>query len=361
MKVLHIITTIERGGAENQLITLICEQIRMGNNVSVLFLKGLPELMPELESIGCNSLDSLANRSFVKQLLMARRIERNGFDIVHAHLPRSEIFAAANFPKSKLVASKHNAEAFFPNGPTLFSKFLARLVLLKFSRIICISSAVQKTLEELGELPRNSGKVSVVYYGFSSTHTMEPRTRHVPTMNQMSEITLGTVSRLAPQKDLPTMIEAIVLIRNFGYECNLHIFGEGPLRESLLKEISLLHLDKFVTLEGRTSEPQKVISSFDVFLLTSNYEGFGLVLLEAMQCETPIIAAKNSAIIEVLGNDYPWFFETGDSQNLAEVLKQMIETLDLQKIKSIYRERLINFSPVKMAHEVDQVYESLLS
>lgn len=359
-RILHIITTIERGGAENQLLILIREQIRLGNHVSVLYLKGKPELLPELESIGCNTLDIVANKNFIKQLLISCRIDRRKFDIVHAHLPRAEIFSALSFPKVVLVASKHNAEDFFPSAPKLISKWLAKIVLLKFSRIICISKAVLEALVNLEELPRDLRKVSVIYYGYSPEKFVESDMRLVPNLKTSEEIIFGTVSRLAPQKDLPTMIGAISKLRDLGYKCKLKIFGDGPLREVLAKEISCRDLDNIVSLEGRTDKPELVIANFQIFLLSSKYEGFGLVLLEAMQCNTPIVAAKNSAIVEVLGDEYPWYFETGNSANMADVLIKMIDGLNMVEIREYYRARLIKFNPNKMAREIEEIYEELL-
>ena len=68
-KVTHLITTIERGGAEKQLLTLASEQVQSGLNVVVLYLKGKPDLRNEFEESGAEVNNLLVGKSFLKQIL----------------------------------------------------------------------------------------------------------------------------------------------------------------------------------------------------------------------------------------------------------------------------------------------------
>jgi glycosyltransferase involved in cell wall biosynthesis len=97
----------------------------------------------------------------------------------------------------------------------------------------------------------------------------------------------------------------------------------------------------------------------DIFILCSNYEGFGLVLLEAMQLRVPIIAANNSAIPEVLGFDYPGLFRTSDLESLIKVLNKFYYSRTKLNLNEIYRNNLSKFNPQKMERNLDNFYKSL--
>ena len=91
MKVHHVITTINRGGAENQLLVLVREQIKSGMEVSVLYLKGEPELERDLSDAGAIVSHDIANQNPFIQFLKMRSISKSQRTLLHAHLPRAEL------------------------------------------------------------------------------------------------------------------------------------------------------------------------------------------------------------------------------------------------------------------------------
>lgn len=99
----------------------------------------------------------------------------------------------------------------------------------------------------------------------------------------------------------------------------LEIVGAGSLLGELTTMTKDLGLTNSVSFLGRTDDVEGFISSLDLFVLTSKFEGFGMVLLEAMSTGCKIVAARNSAIPEVLGEDGAGLmFETGNETELAE-------------------------------------------
>ena len=104
-KVTHLITTIERGGAEKQLLTLASEQVQSGLNVFVLYLKGKPDLRNEFEVAGVEVNNLLVGKSFLKQIFLLSKYLRKNPSPVHAHLPKSELLAAIVVTKKYLVFS----------------------------------------------------------------------------------------------------------------------------------------------------------------------------------------------------------------------------------------------------------------
>ena len=145
--VLHIITTIARGGAENQLLTLVREQRAGGRPVSVLFLKDSPDLLPDLSKLGVNVIEEACGKNLLTQFWATRKILGGQDLIIHAHLPRAQILAALAKRKQPLIISKHDAELFYPNGNKFVSIFLARLVAMRSDLAIAISNSVKDAMK----------------------------------------------------------------------------------------------------------------------------------------------------------------------------------------------------------------------
>jgi len=357
--VIHLITTICMGGAEKQLITLINEQVRSGRQVSVIYLKGIPELEDAILESGAYLIKEFSNLNPAIQFYKIRKhLSKSKDSIVHAHLPRAELATLFLRNRSRIVLTRHNAEKFFPKAPTIISRSLSKLVVLRASRVIAISEAVKIFLIDSREISDDS-KIQVVYYGFASPSSRSNlRNEKIEKLDSFKFL-IGTVARLVPQKDLETLIKAFAIFVRQSSGAKLVIVGDGYLKQHLIDLSSNLGIADEVIWFGRTESIPSVIRTMDIFALTSLYEGFGLVLLEAMCEGVPIVASRNSAIPEVLGEEYEGLFETGNEIMLAN----LFSTVSDPKISSRMSRYLVNrmkmFEPHRMRVEIDAVYSSL--
>jgi glycosyltransferase involved in cell wall biosynthesis len=356
MKIFHLISTICRGGAETQLLTLVREQVEQKHDVSVFFLKGDPELLSEFLAAGAKVRFDLHDKNFFHQIWLFRNAVNFENCMIHAHLPKSELVASIAKSRNKLLISRHNAETFFPGSPSAVSKLLSKWVSWRSDGCICISQAVKNYLDTNGELI-SSRPVWIVHYGYNST--FRPVNR-VAFFELEKAVTIGTVSRLVPQKDLPTLLKAFKQLLDRNVDSNLLIVGRGVERNKLKSFANDLNiLDKIQWIE-KTENVYSNLSTLNVFCLTSRYEGFGLVLLEAMQSRVPIVAAKNSAIVEVLGEQYPFLFETSNVVDLASKIERLLISSERQVALDYLEKRLSLFSPVTMEMKVTSVYEEII-
>lgn len=348
MRILHVITTIERGGAENQLLVLVREQIRQNLEVEIIYLKGKNELENDFRILGAHVKAASASRNMAKQFLALYKETRDPSLVVHAHLPRAELLVALVKPEATFVISRHNAEPFFPGAPGWISKRLSRFVAQRASRIIAITQTVKRYLVDSGEVSEQI-EISVVHYGYPQE--VDINFRKSPSGK------IGTLSRLVPQKDLPTLLQAFEIVVREQNHLVLEIYGEGPERKNLEDLSNELGIQSSVTLLGRTDQVNTVMREFDIFVLTSRYEGFGLVLLEAMSNKVPIISSNSDAAVEVLGDDFPLFFPIGDFESLASLIVKVLsaETAGYLDYQS---KRLVQFSPEKMEKEIRAIYFS---
>lgn len=346
--VTHVITTIELGGAEKQLLILAKQQIQMGLRVSIIYLKGNPDLADQFQKMGAHNLISLGELSFLRQFFWLKNLLRQE-ENVHAHLPRAELLVALSAnSNSRIIVSRHNAEQFFPGSPKLVSRMLSNFVVSKSSSVIAISTAVLDFLIKNKEV-KSEEKLRVIYYGSSTDSSSSIK------FNESTK-TLGTVARLTEQKDYGTLLRAfnLFLIDNPGY--TLQIIGVGHL-EVALKNLAIeLGISNHVKWLGKVPEPNQYIATWDLFLLTSLYEGFGLVLLESMALGVPIVASGNSAINEVLGTDYVGLARTSDPEDFARKMKYLIDVNNRLHAQQQMKSSFIRFQPELMAKKICELY-----
>lgn len=358
MRVLHVITTIDAGGAERHLLELAYMQKRSGDEVYIYPLKGKLELLDLFLEIGAHVITVGINRPmFMQYFHLLYLSHRFRFTHIHSHLPRSEILVSLipNLYAVRLIATKHNAETIFGQSSwNVASVLLARVTELRYANIICISRFVfdfHVANREVG----NRKKWSVIYYGLR-------RHRNLPkNYNNADKATLRivTISRLVPQKNLFTLIEAASLLKNIGLNFLWHVYGEGPLRDELQSQINTNKLSDVLVLPGKRKDVRSVLLTYDCFVLGSKYEGFGFSILEALDCSLPVIISRTPTSVEIFGEDYAGFFDPNNPKTLCHLLQRFSESEKfLVDLRARSEEVSKRFSLERMYKETLKVYSS---
>jgi glycosyltransferase involved in cell wall biosynthesis len=276
-------------------------------------------------------------------------------------LPKSEILAAIVVSNKYLVFTRHNSEPFWPGGPRVISNLLSKFVCKRASQGVAISNAVKNYLINRGEVP-NGYTIDVVYYGFQkdiSTNAAGLGLIANIMSGQSANYKIGTIGRLVPQKDYPTLLNAFSNVLKSMPNTELYVVGEGHLQKDLIELSKSLGIKDKVYWLGKTEYIKEFLSKIDLFILSSRYEGFGLVLLEAMVAKKPVIAANNSAIPEVLGKTYEGLFSTGDVNALAQQIKTAITGNNFsEELVQSYASQLDLFDPSKMNINIKNVYSN---
>lgn len=355
MRITHVITTIDRGGAENQLLTLVRHQIKSGHKVEVIPLKGRLELFESFKVLGCDVNSQLANQKFLFQVfLYLWHIKKSVPHIIHAHLPQAELICSIRKGNSKLIVTRHNAENFAPRFPAMLSRICSRYIELRANSIIAISKAVKSYLIEKREI-KDTDKIKVVYYGFDDSQVDSSKNIFVKKFD-LNFINLVAVGRLVPQKDFPTLFYALRACKDSNLKFRLTIYGEGLLKNDLMSLAKSLDLSKEILFPGRIINVTKTLKKFDVLILASKYEGFGLILLEGMQSGIPILASNNSAISEVLGPNHLGLFPTENFKKLSLLIQQSCNyNFRSETIKNQFRQ-IKKFNPLDMNRQINEVY-----
>jgi glycosyltransferase involved in cell wall biosynthesis len=138
-----------------------------------------------------------------------------------------------------------------------------------------------------------------------------------------------TVRRLEQRMGLDTLIQAATLLRQKRCDFRVIIGGGGPLRSELENEISRCGVQDIVHLTGRLSEEElpKAYAAADCFILpTRALECFGLIVLEAFACQTPVLATNVAAIPELaMVQGREWLFSANDAQALSNKMDQFLD------------------------------------
>lgn len=330
----------------------------MGLEVKVVPLKGAPELLAELDALGVKVDLSLLEKRFVTQLLLITK-SRFRSDIWHAHLPQAELLLAFRRQK-KVVISRHFGGKFYPSAPSVISKFLSRIASRNASQIVAISDFVAAYLLASGEVSSKK-TLSVIRYGFNQSEFNKGIDFNCTRSSEGGRfLKFGTLARLSSEKDLETMIRGFGEFNKWiSYKPTLQIYGEGSEKEKLLHLIRDLDLDKQVFFRGRTNQVAKTLRNFDCFILSSRFEGFGMVLLEAMAAGLPIVCSRIPAALEVLGeNGAATYFAPGSPVDLSTAL-QKVEN-ENQEIRHVQQQlRLTLFGASEMAKKIMDVYKQI--
>jgi glycosyltransferase involved in cell wall biosynthesis len=169
---------------------------------------------------------------------------------------------------------------------------------------------------------------------------------------------------LQPRKNVETLVRAYALLRSQGSDDHRLVLAgpRGWQYEPIFELIRQLGLAGSVTFPGFVPDDELALwySSATVFAFPSRYEGFGLPLLEAMACGTPVVSSNASSLPEVVG-DAGLLIDPSDVEGLASALRRLLEDESLrQALSAAGRERARSFSWRRTASETVQVYREVL-
>jgi glycosyltransferase involved in cell wall biosynthesis len=168
--------------------------------------------------------------------------------------------------------------------------------------------------------------------------------------------------RLAEAKNYPLMIDAIAELRQ-EMPVRLCILGQGELEPSLRQLIASKQLNDAISLAGFQSNPWKYIARANAFLLTSRYEGFGNVLIEAMACGVPVVATASPGTRDIVTSGTDGILvEAHTTQTVAAALKTILSSLKQRQTMSIAaRESARRFDVREVVTQYDTLMGQLVS
>jgi glycosyltransferase involved in cell wall biosynthesis len=177
-----------------------------------------------------------------------------------------------------------------------------------------------------------------------------------------SDIVIGTVGSFNPAKDIATLIQAFAKIVARWPKSKLVLIGGGPLKRDLTNLVKKLTIEDKVIFAGTIENILPAMKTFNLFVLPSLSEAFGITLLEAMKAEVPIVASKVGGIPEIITNKLNGILvETKQPKKLAAAILNLLNDKRLQrKLVGNYPANLKKFSADTMVKQTEAVYSSLI-
>lgn len=352
LRILHVTTTMDRGGAENHIHDLILGQLASGRaTIACAYLKGDGYWAESLERRGVEVV-ALGMRHYgapAPFFRFRRLIRRFNPDIVHVHGAPAELYALAAKTmlgkRPRLIITRHELRFRLFNLPGYST--LDRLLTRAADRVVAVSDAVLQA--DIARSRPLIAKSEVIHHGFDPAFSAEVSTEDVARVRTAwgvsdDELLIGTVARLSPEKSLDTLLRAFAAYLASAQSpasARLVLVGRGPLESELRGLADALDISSRVIWAGFRDDMAEVFAALDIFAFTSVLEGFGMVLLEAMAASKPIIAADIYAPPTILGRDNVLLFPPGDAEALALAIARLAEAPDMRKrLGEAGRERL---------------------
>lgn len=338
------------GGAENVVIQLANSFVE-DNDITLVLLSNDLALKNKLhEKVKIIVYDLKNNKSnFLKLLLF---LISTDFDIIHAHMYHSNLISRIVKifkPSIKIINSIHNTIEIKNKNKCKVVNFLYRITDFAVNNITNVS--VQASENTIKNSITNRRKITTIYNG--SDFVNFPLSAVPVVLNDKCEFKILTVASLTEQKGIDNAILAVSDLIRHGYNISYHILGNGSLRPKLLHMIAQLEMEEYIHLHGVSNNVAGYMNYVDLFLLPSRWEGFGLVLLEAVACDLNIIATDCDGPVEILGKNYVNLCASDDIQDLSNKIKACYSDNNIYYDKK----QIINsFSVLSMIEGYKQLY-----
>lgn len=320
MKLLHITFSLEEGGVDTFLLELLPLLRRHIDTIDVLVLsKGRERLGNILEANDIGIIQGkYVNIYNPLNIGYIRKFLRN-YDIVHSHLFPVQYFVvfASFFLKKRpyLVTTEHCTTN--RRRQRSYLRLLEKFVYGKYDRVVGVSNQAVKNLSDwLGK----SDNIVAIPNGINLSRIFCADSYQRTTFNfKESDILLMMVARFFSQKDHATVIRALT---HLSYKYKLLFVGSGELMEQCRSLTFELNLNDRIMFLGNRNDVPSLIKMVDIGILSTNFEGLPISVLEFMAAGKPIIGSDVDGLRELVGHK-SLLFPIGDECALAKCIERL--------------------------------------
>ena len=327
MRVAVLVSSAEAGGAERVAINLANQFAARGEEADLVLVDAVGKLLGEV-SPKVNVVDLRAKRARYAIMRFRRYLSSQRPNAVLAISYEMNIVAALAAVgltnKPRLVMTVHNPLRRMQSVPLptrLLTTFLSKMLYRRADHVVAVSDGVATDLVESGWA--KPGAVLKIHNAVLSAdldaRANEPLPPHIIVDSSLP--TIVTVGRLFPQKNHALLLDAFDLVRK-SQPARLLIVGEGPCRSELERHITRLGLDDAVQLVGFVANPYPIVRAANLFVLSSDHEGCGNVIVEALAVGTPVVSTDcphgPRDILE--GGKWGKLVPPGNPQSLADAM-----------------------------------------
>jgi glycosyltransferase involved in cell wall biosynthesis len=334
IKIALIIPSMKAGGAERVALNMINSLDRRRFEPHLALFDAQGEF---IDSIGADvklhSIDKKSRWDVFRMIFALKRLIADDIDadIAISHLEYANLitllaaFFSSRFPPIFVVEHSCPSRHARMQRWSAIRNFLLRRLYKRAACVIAVSGGVKSDLESSFGIPPS--KIRVIYNGID-LELIEKNKRLEPEEQGLfsdSALVVCAAGRLKPEKNYPLLLDAFAAAR-LPKPSRLIILGEGSEKQRLEDQCARLKIKDRVMFLGFKVNPYQYIARSDVFVLSSDFEGFPCVLLEAMACATPIIATDcpSGPGELIISGESGILTPVGDARAMTSALEKML-------------------------------------
>lgn len=369
MKVLHLISGGDTGGAKTHVISLVKGLEKYADVKIICFIEDA--FYREAIEAGLN-IEVFKQKKRYDMSVISRlkeEILKEDYDIIHCHGARANFIAMflksrVNKPFITTVHSDYKLD--FKDNP--YKKIVYTAInstaLKKFDYYIAISSNFKRMLIDRGF---DEHKIFTAYNGID----MESKIDFVEKdeflkrygIDGRDKTIVGIAARLDLVKDHDTFIKAAYKVLENRKDVIFLIAGKGNEEKRLISMVEELGISQYVYFLGYVKDAYSFFNAIDINVLTSVSESFPYVILEGARLKKPIISTDVGGIGDLIKNGHNgWLINVGDADALSRCINSFLEDKNRIKIlgENLYETVKSGFSSQKMALDHFEIYEKIL-
>lgn len=348
MKVLHVINSLEIGGAQRLLSDLIPLQIKSGLDVSVLVGEDQEsEFYKNIQNAGCDIIK--VDGKLYKSLRSIRAIRKiiKGYDVAHVHLfPSLYLVALASLGlKTKLVYTEHSTSN--RRRKITYLSPIEQFIYKQYDKIISISQQTETALQNW--LKSYDKRFVVINNGVDVK-------KFSAVKRPIKDKSLIMISRFVDAKDQATVIKSLEYLDS---SITLTLVGDGERLDDCKKLAASIGVGDRVCFLGSRSDIAELISSSAIGIQSSNWEGFGLTAVELMAAGKPVIASDVDGLKQIV-DGAGLIFHRGNSEELAIHISHLLSNRNyFESISIKCKKRSLLYDIEIMADKYKDIYYEL--
>lgn len=358
MKILHVITSLQTGGAETLVVNLMPRFRALGHEVGVVVFNGQRTALMERLELECPQCkiykfgESYYNPLYILKLW---RIMRQ-YDIVHTHNTSPQIFAAVAAKvlcSVVLVTTEHNTSNRRRDWKW-YPRWMDRWMYNQYRKVICISNQAEENLRAF--IGHSKSEIVTIFNGVDVEAFHQAKANPI-LRNGSNRFVVVMVAGFRYQKDQDTLIKAMSHHDKEEYE--LWLVGDGERREELESLVDGLGLRDNVKFWGLRTDIPEILNTADVIVMSSHFEGLSLSNIEGMSVGKPFIASDVDGLREMT-QGAGLLFPHGDAEALARIIRELHDKDSLYK-EVAYRcyQRASRFDIAEMVEKYNDIYLDL--
>jgi glycosyltransferase involved in cell wall biosynthesis len=360
MRILHITNDLEIGGVQEVILSLLKNIDRERFDPYVATVAGGGVWMERAEGLGIKTRHFPCirrNRLFkwidpIQIVRLSIWIKKERIDLVHTHLFLGGMIGrmAALLARIRTIIHTEHSTYYWKRCYHIWiDRMLARIT----KRIISVTEAVKEfTIRQEG-IPRE--KFLTIYNGIE--------TKGERATKRMGGYMVGNIARFVERKGQAHLLEAIPYVIKEVEDVRFMMVGDGPLRKQIMERARGLGIIDRVVFTGMVNGVDEVIQEMDILVHTPEWEGFGLVLVEAMSYGIPVIAYRVGGIGEIVDDGRTGILVSfGDIKGLSMAIIDLLRNKERRERmgkSSIHKVKEI-FNISSMKDRIESLYEETL-